>query len=538
MKKPKAIAAALILIISIIAAMLAACSVDNDIYENPLGDTDGGSSGTSDTDNPDDTGDRPVIYIPDGQSRVETFGIAYSPSGSLNPITGTSRINNEFMPLVFEGLFKINGQYEAESVLCKSYTYEEYKYTFIIRDDVFFSDGTGLTAEDVRHSLELARSAESNYAGRLETVASIRSADEYVLEITLARDSGRLQTLLDIPIIKKGSEAEDFPVGTGMYMYRETDGEPVLRRSPYYRGTAPYEQIQLVQSPETELLIYSFENGALSIVSNDPTATTPIVYGGDYEQWEYDTSAMYYLGFNTESAPFDSAELRSAIYRVIDRENICEWDMLRHAVPAYSPCQPACDFYRESGAISAGEFEEILLELGIEDTDGDDIREYPQGRRTEIFEADLIVNTENVYKAAVADNIARQLEGFGISVNVRKLSWDAFQTALKSGDFDIYLGEIMLSPDMNIEKLALSWGSLNFGGWQDAETDELVFEFIAAGQDNIKTAAGNLYRRLEQEAPIVPLLFKTNLLLAKRGVITSPEPSQYNLYGGFEGWNK
>ena len=49
------------------------------------------------------------------------------------------------------------------------------------------------------------------------------------------------------------------------------------------------------------------------MVGNDYTATDPVVFGGDYEEWTFTTSTMYYLGFNAASGPMQNPNLRRAI---------------------------------------------------------------------------------------------------------------------------------------------------------------------------------------------------------------------------------
>ena len=46
----------------------------------------------------------------------------------------------------------------------------------------------------------------------------------------------------------------------------------------------PFTRIDLIDTPEADLLITSFEAGAISLVGNDPTATDPVGFGGDYEE--------------------------------------------------------------------------------------------------------------------------------------------------------------------------------------------------------------------------------------------------------------
>ncbi|MDR1116699.1 MAG: ABC transporter substrate-binding protein [Oscillospiraceae bacterium] len=481
----------------------------------------------------------PVIYVPSGQSAVETFGLAYSPTGSVNPITGTSKLNNDFMRLLYDSLFTVNNEFEAVPSLCESFEYSERTYTLGLKKGVLFSDGSELTAQDVKYTLDQVKAGSAIYSGRLSDVVNISAADEYTVKILLSRENGNFAKLLDIPIIKAGSVSETSPPGTGMYVF--INGEnPYLSASEHRRTEAPLSRIQLVASPEADLLIYNFELGTVSALSCDPTATDAVVFGGNYEEWSYPTSIMYYLGFNTAKAPLNDPQLRRAISYAIDRELICRADMLKHASPAELPVSPYSSLYDKSSAdrlsFSSERFLSLLEELGMSDSDGDGIVEYTVGKRAYPFEISLLLGTDNIYKTAVAERIAEDLRTMGVGVTLNILSWDNCRRALASRNFDIYLGEVKLTSDFNLEKLVGTNGSLNFGGYSSGETDRLLTEFIAADENSIGSAASSLFDALYEDVPFLPILFKEQLLMARRGFIRGASPTQSNVYNNFENY--
>lgn len=90
-------------------------------------------------------------------------------------------------------------------------------WTFALRSAVF-SDGTALTANDLLATYR--RAAESaRYGARFANVASMKAQDAHTLIVTLTRSSGSFPALLDIPIVKAGTENDLVPLGTGPYVY-------------------------------------------------------------------------------------------------------------------------------------------------------------------------------------------------------------------------------------------------------------------------------------------------------------------------------
>lgn len=115
--------------------------------------------------------------------------------------------------LLYEGLFHLDGQFTPQPLLCASYTYDPEALTYVLtlRQGVVFSDGSPLTAADVKATLTAARSS-ARYAPRLADVKSI-SAGNGTVTLTLSRPNSALPALLDIPILKSGTEKKDIPTG-------------------------------------------------------------------------------------------------------------------------------------------------------------------------------------------------------------------------------------------------------------------------------------------------------------------------------------
>lgn len=470
--------------------------------------------------------DAPDIVIPSGAPIIDIFGLAFSSAGNLNPITCTSRLNMYLVPLLYEGLFEIDGDFEAHPLLCERFEKDESSYTFYINTDARFSDGSGLTAYDVKYSLELAKKNDTFYSNRLRYIRNIIAVDKDTVRIDLSEPIGHLEQLLDIPIIKSDSANLVSPIGTGPYIYIEDGDECYLRAySDWWQNRPrPFTRIDLIDTPEADLLITSFEAGAISLVGNDPTATDPVVFGGDYEEWSYPTSVMYYLGANTQTGPMQNADLRKALSYAIDREFICDTEMLKYADPSTLPVNPGSKLYNASIAetlsFSLEKFAQLVSNAG-----------YDEERPLTI---NMIVNSENSFKVAVAERIAEDMRTMGVIVNLSYLKWTDYLAALKNNNFDVYLAEVKLRNDFDLSELIAQNGSLNFGKYYSEETNLLLTSFKDADTDSLKSVSASLYKKLSDDAPIIPILFKRHVVNAKRGVIDAIDPTQTNIFNGIK----
>ena len=104
----------------------------------------------------------------------EVFSLPYAPGQTLDPITCTDCMQQTISSLLYEGMFRLNPQLEPEACLCESYTTDATGavYTFTLRAGVTFSDGSALTAADVKATLDRSRTSE-RYRQRLSGISSI-----------------------------------------------------------------------------------------------------------------------------------------------------------------------------------------------------------------------------------------------------------------------------------------------------------------------------------------------------------------------------
>ena len=481
-------------------------------------------------------------YVPSDSSSSSASSATSSPSGDtsssenatyspftlgayalygFHPVLSNSQSNLTLAPLLYESLFSVNGQFEAEPVLCDSYTVSEdgLVWTFSIRSGINFSDGTSLTGEIVADALTLAKSPASFYASRLSEVSSIRGTGQQVT-ITLSTPNGSFPTLLDIPIALGEGER---PLGTGPYVLSETGTHlSLIARSDWWQCSSqlPVWEIPLTSIGKAENLITAFDSGEVSLIDADLTGNDALGYSGSYQVWDYASTNFVYLGYNTRQGLCRDVEIRKAIAQSIDREQICESVFARHAVEATLPVHPNSALYdtelAQSLALKSNAFEGLDL----------------SGRSLT-----LLVNIENTAKSTLANLIAKQLElASGISVTVDRLPWEEYLEALSQGDFDLYLGEVSLSADFNLTQLRSPTGTLNYGGWNNSACGAMIASMQSFAGEERQVAARRLYSYLNQWCPIAPICFKNGTVLTQYGRVSNLSPVQNNLFFHLSQW--
>lgn len=481
------------------------------------------------------------------------FGLAYYPDGPLNPVTDSTNINRLVCEALYEGLFEINSNFTAGSVLCDSYTGDGTTFTFTLRDDVTFWSGEKLTAADVAASLQAALYNESSpYHNRMTEVSSVEAVSSLEVRVTLSSPNINFPRLLDIPIYRAGSaDSGDFADGTGPFKPVKEGSQWTLVANEDWHGgfLGSIRTITLVTLLRADAAESSFQTGDVSLMREPRIAPEASSFGGSVDTVRTASASLHYLGINHNNPQLASAKVRQAMSAAIARQSLCDVQLQTFADPAVLPVnpQPSADGLELDMTADTEKAIRLLAEAG-QDADGQqsdpgagEDNEYdpeegdPEGGASGgsadgSLSVRLLVNSDNAFKTAVADQIAASWSAVGISATVDKQPFETFVSKLQSGDFDVYYGETLLTPDFDLRPLLSPGGSLNYGGY----SGEAVLAAVAAARRGEDVA--ELYRLLLEEMPVIPIAFERGQLIIRKGLIDNFSPAPYNAFADLERW--
>lgn len=458
-----------------------------------------------------------------GPDYPAAFSLAYHKDQSLDPLTCGEGVQEVVASLLYEPLFRLDGQFQAVPLLCESFSWNETGLvcTLDLRQDVTFSDGSPLSARDVVDTLQRAM-ASQRYGYRLRGVASVAANRAGQVVITLSAPNRGLPSLLDIPVVKRGTDALPVPTGTGPYLLvTGGEGSRLTANEDWWQHRAlPVETIPLVHAKDRDTALYLFSSRQVELLTVDPTDDLGFVTG-QAQTVSQPTAILQFIGFNAaEGRVFSDAALRRAFSRGIDREVLVDAQLARLALAAQFPVSPLSPLYPK----------DLESEYSEEQTAAV-LRACGQDTGTPV-ELRLLVNSEDHFRADSARFIASQLSVLDWRITVVELPWEEYLAALEAGEFDLYLGEIRLTADWDLTDLVGTAGALNYGGYSSESTDLLLAQFAAA--EDRGTAARQLWSHLQQTAPIAPVCFKSYTVLTHPGVVEGLSPAPGNSFYGLE----
>lgn len=457
-------------------------------------------------------------------AKPTVFTLPYLSSQTFDPVACSDGVQQVVGSLLYEGLFELDEGFRPQNLLCASYSVsgDGLTYTFRLREDVFFSNGDALTASDVLATYRRAQASE-RYAARFANIASMGTY-RGTLVIALREPHSAFPALLDIPVVKSGTEKDTVPLGTGPYVFlTDSEGPCLARKEGWWRGGASLpERIALAPAKDTDSAVYLFSAENVHLLTADLLGETSAAALGGVDRTDAATSVLLFLGFNTKREALADAPARAAMGEAFDRGAVVETLLAGHALAARFPISPVSPLYPHTLSIAAGGGA-YAMSLS-NDADGD---------AAQPLELTLLVNAENSFKVALAEHLAKQLADVRVSVTPVVLPWAEYLTALQGGEFDLWLGEVRLTADWDVSPLIAANGSLNYGKFSSAALDKALNDFL---KEENETTAAAFCERFAEEAPFLPLVFKSVSVLTPEGLIDGVAPTAAQPLRGLDRW--
>jgi peptide/nickel transport system substrate-binding protein len=152
----------------------------------------------------------------------------------------------------------------------------------------------------------------------------------------------------------------------------------------------------------------------------------------------------------------------------------------------------------------------------------------------------ILVNEENDERVRIAWAVYDAVSSLGLVAHMDILPFDDFRAKLETGDYDIFVGQYLLSliPDLRFAfaTSGISDGS-NLLSYSDTELDRLLSEaFHAVSEERYKNAMHNVQIRLAEELPVISLAFRRSAVLTDTRVHGALSPSVNSIFANVHKW--
>ncbi len=453
---------------------------------------------------------------------------------TLHPTDFSTTVELGVLNQIYDTLlyYSPDGTKDPEPRIAESYEISDdgLDYTFHLRDDVTFHDGTPVTADDVVFSIELYKASE--YQGsQISMLSSVEATDEHTVVCHLdAPYSPFLQGICSPMIASKAyyeSSEDDFvnnPIGTGPYKFvSRAKGSNIKLEAneDYYRGAPEIKEVTFEVIPDSSTKAIALQTGEVNFAEIDSATKPQLEANPAITIAEVPTSTFSYIAMNTEKEPFNDVKVRQAINYAIDRDNLVAVCYDGEAEVNSNICAKERFGYSDDQfqyTYDPEKAKELLAEAGIETP-------YDLG---EILVAEKYSNLATV--------IQNDLKAVGLDVTISVKEFNSYISDLQNGSYGITALNMTLEGDTQTLEMAFTTdyiGIANNARYSDEEMEKL-FEQARTETDNDKRAEvfNEIFTKAQDEA-IYAVMCNPMTLYAYNSDLSCPEfvlEGNYYLY--------
>src|SRR5262245_5635728 len=390
-------------------------------------------------------------------------------------------------------------------------------YTFELRKDVHFSNGTPMTADDVVFSIQRAADPKkSGYSFLFGPVTRVKRLDANHVQITLSNPFAPLLQNLNVfpasivPAKVVQADEKGFaqkPIGTGPFalkVFRKGQLTHLVRNQNYWKEGRPYlDEVQIPYVTDDNTRILKLQAGEIDAAVNIPYAQIEqLDKRGDVNVQIEPLFRFDGIWLNNAKEPLDDIRIRQALNYATDKESIIKSVLFGHAEVA-NHMMPKMKYWRQ------------------------DVKAYPydiakakqlmkQSKAPGGFSVPLVVPTGDSIISQVAQIVKQSWAEIGVTANISNLDIGTAYTNFSNSNYvaghNWYITSDVVAPDelaaIQFDYSATGGTHSFFTNYKSAQATALVRKAASATDDQTRADAfGKLQEVVMRDAPLVALYF-------------------------------
>lgn len=456
----------------------------------------------------------------DTASDTLIFAQGAEPRG-LDPALVDDGESSKVIVNIYEGLIKYaEDSTKLEPCLAETWDVspDGLTYTFHLRKDVKFHDGTDFNAEAVKVNIERQMkgnaTADMTYADFVYGyVTKVEATDNYTVVITLKDVCTpflyNLAMSLAAPMISpkalqdNNNNVNESPVGTGPYKFVRWDKDQavvLVRNDEYWGEKAKTKNVIFRIIKDNSARVVALNNGEVDMIDGiDATVVKQITDAGNVVD-QPDGMNVNYMAYNTTTSTFSKPENRKAFSQAINVPELVQSLYQGYASPATTVLPsfvPGFAADIKQVAFDATAAKAALAQAGITSVH---MITYSNPRP---------YNTAN--GQALAEAIQGYLSKVGVTCNIEVFDWTTYKEKVKAGDYDVcFYGWTGDNGDtdnfLSLLETKEIKSTLNSAKYSNAQVDELLAKgrILPNGADR-NNAYIQIQKIMATDAPWLPI---------------------------------
>lgn len=469
---------------------------------------------------------------------------------TISPLIPKNIYEQRIYSFMYKPMFEFINNNEPSPILVKSYSVSEdgLIWEFVLKDDLYWSDGEKITAHDIEYTIDYIKikGSSSIYAKNIRNFIMSSAINDNKIKIFLKKINYLTKNELIFPIIKKDSY-------TSYKLFKEIKKEDIISSGEYILKEINDKNILLTlnNSLKTDNLIKEVNFK----LYNDLRLEKEVFFNNeidflicnfyDYDKYEnrkdikiikYPSSEYIFIALNTEKSIFKNKDIRKAIINGIDTNNLLSEDYKNKVVNYSMPVLINNDIYTEKSIYRNFDKKKAKEDLKTLLTEEEMKEKYK-----------ILVNNEDKIKVEIANNVGKYLKEAGLNVEIINLEWNLFLHSINKKDFDMVLMSINVGTDNDmsplfskpyIENITFSDSSLgNISSYKNKDI-EVLFEkyFTESDIKKRKVIFQSISDIIVEDSAYIGLFFKTEAAFYNKRIKGNKEPFTLNPLKGFKNW--
>lgn len=465
---------------------------------------------------------------------------------TINPILSNNRNVHEVTKIIYEPLITFNENYKLNYCLAENVIkQDDITYIIKLRQGVLWHDGKNFTENDVHYTIDRIKSENvpTIYKDNLKYVIGYEKIDNYTFKLTLSQAVPFFEYNLTFPILSASYYGEDdfvntdkniAPIGTGMFKIESVESNIIklIKNDIYWdnskRPMAEEVNINLFSSMGE--VYNAFKSGELDIITVTANNIEEYIGSLGYNKIEYRSREYDFLAFNTTSEIFSEVAVRKAISKIIDKDSMVVSCLGAGYISSNFSLDMGNWLYTRDLTVTPNtdEAKQILESNGWIYKNNSWIKD------GKILDINILVNSNNEARIRVAQNIAEQLNNFGIKANVRAVSAEQYTNALNNKNFECILAGIECSFSPSLHTF---FGNGNISNYYNTEVLDLINKVENTTDEGILYDSYKIiFDKYLEEVPYIGLYRNTDIVVYNQGLVGNISPNAFNVYHNIYKW--
>ncbi len=446
-----------------------------------------------------------------------------------DPVMNDANADIWYMQQYYNGLTRFTQDNSVEPDLATKWEVspDGLTYTFTLRPDQKFADGSPITGADWQWSLDRCRDPQNGIWGfTMEAVDTVVASDTQVV-FTLKQPSPYFLAatamfncvVMPAKLVEAAGGWEKFmlaPIGSGPFVMKEwVKGDHMLLvRNPYYweAGKPVLDEILVKTIPDDNTRILALQAGDVDAINYPPfNRVTDLSKDSNLKILTFASTYTNFLTINVRNKPYDDPKVRLALSYAIDRAALIKTINFGVGEPATTFRPKGSLYFNDTlpgWPYDVAKAKTLLAEAG-----------YPDG-----FEVNLEIVTGREAQKQIATLLQAMWSQIGVKVNIKQSEAGIWTSAYRGETFEMQIrGWTDDIPDPSQEvTYAMSSKTIHFmhTGWVSAEADQLAEQGVLES-DSAKRQ--EIYFQIQQlfndNVPFIPMWYEPYLVITRANVV-------------------